>query len=400
MSRSPAAGRTARPGSARRPPACGARRLGQRRRRSTAPAAARPRSGGARAGAARSRGGRGGSPAAGASKRIAPGLRPQQRGRRRAVDDRARPRLAQRGPRRPPRGHRPGEVGERERPRLARARHPRHRDRRAGAPQRGGERVVGRAQPGGAAEADEEDVGRATGRGYPPSGPACGSAGSARAAASCRRRSGSRRAPRSRVTAASWRRQASAQMIAKPAATAATCGMKIPRIAAPSVENSSGQSRLSSVSPGRSSGSDICIRASASSRAIGGEAALRRPSHAADQRGDEPPADRDLHQRARRRSPRTRATVSAASSVAEPALSRTVALRKSTNRTGRQISSASSSSRTPSVPSTMTSASSSSAGGPSSERTPTRSAVAEPAHLDQLVRARGTRRCRCRSSPT
>ena len=69
-------------------------------------------------------------------------------------------------------------------------------------------------------------------------------------------------------------------MIAKPAATAETCGTNTPSTAAPIVESSSGQSRLSSVMPGRSSGSAICIRASARTRAIGGEAALRRPSHA------------------------------------------------------------------------------------------------------------------------
>ena len=69
-------------------------------------------------------------------------------------------------------------------------------------------------------------------------------------------------------------------MIAKPEATAATGGTNSPRIAAPTVEISSGQRRLIIVSPGRSSGSIVCIRASASSRAIGGEASLRRPSQA------------------------------------------------------------------------------------------------------------------------
>src|SRR5215212_5933391 len=123
-------------------------------------------------------------------------------------------------------------------------------------------------------------------------------------------------------------------MIANPAATAATDGKKSPAIAAPSVENSKGQSRLISVTPGRSSGSDICIRASASSRAIGGEAALRRPIHA-------PSSAATAHQPTATSisdpvgSPDAFATVSAASSVAEPALSSTVALRKSTNRTGR-----------------------------------------------------------------
>ncbi len=66
-------------------------------------------------------------------------------------------------------------------------------------------------------------------------------------------------------------------------------------------------------------------------------------------------------------------TVRAASSVADAALSSTVALRKSPNRKP-QSSSARSRSRTPSGPSTMVSASSASADGLSSERTPTRSA--------------------------
>ena len=66
-------------------------------------------------------------------------------------------------------------------------------------------------------------------------------------------------------------------------------------------------------------------------------------------------------------------TVSAASSVADAALSSTVALRKSPNRK-TQSSSARRRSRTPSVPSTIASASSSSSDGVSSELTATRSA--------------------------
>jgi hypothetical protein len=66
-------------------------------------------------------------------------------------------------------------------------------------------------------------------------------------------------------------------------------------------------------------------------------------------------------------------TVSVASSVADAPLSSTVARRKSPKRTGYS-SSALSRSRTPSVPSTSTSACSSISRGVSSERTPTRSA--------------------------
>src|SRR5918997_4743273 len=123
-------------------------------------------------------------------------------------------------------------------------------------------------------------------------------------------------------------------MIAKRAATAATCGTKTPAAAAPSVETSRGQRRLSSVTAGRSSGSDICIRASASSRATGGEAALRRPTQA-------PNSPATSHHPTATSisvvsdSDEARATVRAASSVADAALSSTVVLRKSTNRTGR-----------------------------------------------------------------
>jgi hypothetical protein len=67
-------------------------------------------------------------------------------------------------------------------------------------------------------------------------------------------------------------------MIAKPAATAATCGAKNPTTPAANVETSSGHSRLAIVNPGRSSGSDVWLRAVASSRAIGGVASARRPS--------------------------------------------------------------------------------------------------------------------------
>src|SRR5215208_6637057 len=121
-------------------------------------------------------------------------------------------------------------------------------------------------------------------------------------------------------------------MIAKPAATAATCGRKNPSAAAPSVEISSGQSRLSSVRPGWSSGSVVWNFASASSRAIGGEAWLRRPTHAPARAATshQPIAISDVVLSPSWDVP---TSVSAASSVADPALSITVALRKSTKRT-------------------------------------------------------------------
>ena len=188
-------------------------------------------------------------------------------------------------------------------------------------------------------------------------------------------------------------------MIAKPAATPATCGRKNESAAAATVTTSSGQSRLMSVSAGRGSGSAVCIFASASSRAIGGEAAWWRPISA-------PITAAIAHQHTAisvltcspvRAPPMI---VSAASSVAAPAHSSTVAFRKSTNRTRRPQPGTSDcrSSRTPSVPSTIASASRSSSGGPSSERTPMRIAVCTRPMSTSSSRPRNASRS-VRSSP-
>ena len=109
------------------------------------------------------------------------------------------------------------------------------------------------------------------------------------------------------------------------------------------------------------------VLAPASSRAIGGLVALRRPSAQPDHRRDQPPADGDEHERLFG-GDAPASTVTTASAVAAPALSSTVVLRKSTNRT--RYSSASSSPRTPPGPSTVTSASRASSGGASSEARP------------------------------
>ena len=68
-----------------------------------------------------------------------------------------------------------------------------------------------------------------------------------------------------------------AEARAKPVPTAATWGSKNASAAAPTVRISSGHRRLSSVTPGCSSGSELCMRAAASSFAIGGVVSARRP---------------------------------------------------------------------------------------------------------------------------
>ena len=83
-------------------------------------------------------------------------------------------------------------------------------------------------------------------------------------------------------------------MIAKPAATAATCGAKMPTTPAVKVDSSSGHSRLAIVIPGRISGSVVCAFAVASRRAIGGLASARRPSQTPISAADEPPARGDV----------------------------------------------------------------------------------------------------------
>ena len=66
-------------------------------------------------------------------------------------------------------------------------------------------------------------------------------------------------------------------MMAKPQAMPGTCGASTARPPAATVQSSSGHRRLSSVVPGLSSGSVVCVRAPASRFAIGGEVAERAP---------------------------------------------------------------------------------------------------------------------------
>ena len=87
-----------------------------------------------------------------------------------------------------------------------------------------------------------------------------------------------------------------------------------------------------SVVAGRSSGSEVCERALISSRRIGGEASARRPNHMPISTA--PPHQNALNSTSVRSYSRERPiTARAASSVAAPALRRTVARRKSPNRT-------------------------------------------------------------------
>ena len=100
-------------------------------------------------------------PAEGASKRIAPGRGPEQRGGRRRVEHRPGPQLGERAQRGRPRGTRPGEVGEHQRAQLPRALGAGERNARAGPAQRAGELIVGAAQARGRAERDDQHVERA-----------------------------------------------------------------------------------------------------------------------------------------------------------------------------------------------------------------------------------------------
>jgi hypothetical protein len=84
--------------------------------------------------------------------------RPQQRGRRRRVEDRAGAVLAQAGDRGPAGGERPAEVGQRERPDLARPASLGDGDGRSRPLERAGERRVGDAPAVGGGEGDEQDV--------------------------------------------------------------------------------------------------------------------------------------------------------------------------------------------------------------------------------------------------
>jgi hypothetical protein len=120
-------------------------------------------------------------------------------------------------------------------------------------------------------------------------------------------------------------------MIAKPVATAGTWGHTKASAPAPIVEINSGQSRFTNVRPGWTSGNDDCVRALASTEAIGDEVSARRPSHA-------PATPAIAHQAAETgtskssEDPLAPATVTAASAVAAAALRRTVVLRKSVKR--------------------------------------------------------------------
>jgi hypothetical protein len=134
------------------------------------------------------------------------------------------------------------------------------------------------------------------------------------------------------VTAASWRRHDSAQITANPAAIAGICGARTASAVAATVSANSGHRRFSSIVPGRCSGSDDVVRASASRRAIGAFVSWRRPIHA-------PSAPATSHQPAAKNSgPSSPAfaalsTAIAPSTVADAAQTRTVVFRKSTNRT-------------------------------------------------------------------
>src|SRR5687768_2288268 len=134
------------------------------------------------------------------------------------------------------------------------------------------------------------------------------------------------------VTALSWRRHVSAQMIVKPVAIAGTCGARKARPAATIVTSSSGQSRFNSTAPGRCSGSVVVARADASSREMAGVDAGRRPRYA-------PSTEAATHHPAASRTSRASAlalapmTEAAARVVAAAALTSTVLFKKSVKRT-------------------------------------------------------------------
>src|SRR5580704_1751956 len=121
-------------------------------------------------------------------------------------------------------------------------------------------------------------------------------------------------------------------MIAKPVATAGTCGTTNASAPAPIVENSSGHRRLITVRAGLTSGSEVCVRALASSDAICDVVPARRPIQV-------PNAPATNHQPAETGTsrsslvPAAAATVTAASALAAAALISTVVRRKSENRT-------------------------------------------------------------------
>src|SRR6185437_5818578 len=124
-------------------------------------------------------------------------------------------------------------------------------------------------------------------------------------------------------------------MIAKPAAMPGICGARKASPPASSVNTSRGHSRLSRIALGCCSGSEVLACAVASSRAIGGLVAARRPSRI-------PTTVATSHQPAETNTSVWSAldapasTVTTASAVAAAALSSTVVLRKSTKRTPLQ----------------------------------------------------------------
>src|SRR5664279_4009750 len=107
-------------------------------------------------------------------------------------------------------------------------------------------------------------------------------------------------------------------MIAKPAAMPGTCGARKASPPAISVNSSSGHRRLTRIALGWFSGSAVLAFASASRRAIGG-VITHQPT--------------TIGNRCSSELVPTASTVTSASAVAAPALSITVDLRKSTNRT-------------------------------------------------------------------
>ena len=177
------------------------------------------------------------------------------------------------------------------------------------------------------------------------------------------------------ATAPFCRRHASAQTIAKPAAIAGDLRRE-EREADPEHRRQRERPQPVDEDPARvllreRRGGARAARAAARSA---GSSRARRPSQV-------PTATARTHQPATTNTSSESAsapaasTVTTASAVAAPALRITVALRKSTKRTAGGYSSASSSCRTPAVPSTSVSAASSSSRGVSSERTPTHAAV-------------------------
>src|SRR5271155_1018921 len=121
-------------------------------------------------------------------------------------------------------------------------------------------------------------------------------------------------------------------MIAKPAAMPGIWGARKARPPANSVNSKSAHSRLSRTAPGWCSGNVVVDLAPASSRAIGGVVSARRPRRRPISAASTPPPTAIAPTRASELCAAAR-TVTAASAVAAPALSRTVVLRKSTKRT-------------------------------------------------------------------